>query len=175
MISGQSWECESAALGGGRTRRIMEHSPLRVLVVDDDQHMQSAVVATAEQLVGMDVVTASSTTEAFTRLDQVDVDCIVCDYEMPGMNGIDFLTAVRSRFGDVPFILFTGQGDERVAAAALRAGATDYVTKEDGWPAASRTSASSTATRRSPMGGSDRWSSPSSPTGSTWSTSRVVS
>ena len=49
---------------------------------------------------------------------------------MPGMDGVEFLEAVRATGADVPFILFTGKGSEEVAAEALDAGATGYLQTE---------------------------------------------
>jgi DNA-binding NarL/FixJ family response regulator len=51
---------------------------------------------------------------------------------MPGMDGIEFLQAVREEFPDLPFILFTGKGSEAVASEAISAGVTDYLQKDTG-------------------------------------------
>jgi PAS domain S-box-containing protein len=56
-------------------------------------------------------------------------DAIVSDYQMPGMNGIAFLHEVRSRFGDVPFIIMTAHSREEVVIEALNSGATGYLQK----------------------------------------------
>ncbi len=112
----------------------MRNPPTRVLVVDDDPDMLSAIVATVEQLAGMDVLTAESAVDALDRLEGTDVDVVVSDYGMPDMTGVDLLTAIKSRFGEIPFVLLTGRGSEDVASAAIRAGVTDYVTKAEGWP-----------------------------------------
>jgi len=78
------------------------------------------------------VETATSASEGLTRLSETEVDCIVSDYEMPGMNGLEFLEAVREEHPDLPFILFTGKGSEEVASDAISAGVTDYLQKEAG-------------------------------------------
>jgi len=49
---------------------------------------------------------------------------------MPGSDGLEFLKTLRDRGDDIPFIFLTGQGNEELAARALRAGADDYYTKE---------------------------------------------
>jgi PAS domain S-box-containing protein len=51
---------------------------------------------------------------------------------MPGKNGIEFLKAMRSKWPDLPFILYTGKGSEEVASEAIAAGATDYIQKQSG-------------------------------------------
>ena len=61
-----------------------------------------------------------------------DIDCIVSDYEMPGMDGLELLERVRDDYPDMPFILFTGRGSEEVASEAISAGVTDYLQKESG-------------------------------------------
>jgi PAS domain S-box-containing protein len=54
------------------------------------------------------------------------VDCVVCEYEIPQLNGLELLAAVRERWPDMPFVLFAGEGDEDVALRAISAGVTDY-------------------------------------------------
>jgi PAS domain S-box-containing protein len=51
---------------------------------------------------------------------------------MPGENGLAFLQRVRDRFGDLPFVLFTGKGSEEIASEAISAGVTDYLQKTGG-------------------------------------------
>jgi PAS domain S-box-containing protein len=60
------------------------------------------------------------------------VDCIVSDYDMPGRNGLAFLDAVREDHPNLPFILFTGKGNEEIASRAISAGVTDYLQKDRG-------------------------------------------
>ncbi|MFB6251990.1 MAG: PAS domain S-box protein [Halobellus sp.] len=59
-------------------------------------------------------------------------DCIISDYDLPGRGGIEFLEAVREQYPDLPFILYTGRGSEKVASEAISAGVTDYLRKETG-------------------------------------------
>lgn len=79
-----------------------------------------------------DVVTETSATEGLDRLAENQIDCIVSDYQMPGMDGLEFLATVRESEPDLPFILFTGRGSEKVASNALSTGATDYLQKAPG-------------------------------------------
>ncbi|HKJ59195.1 MAG TPA: PAS domain S-box protein, partial [Halobacteriales archaeon] len=64
--------------------------------------------------------------------DPEAVDCVVSDLDMPGPDGLDLLAAVREARPDLPFILFTGKGSEKVASEAIAAGVTDYLQKSGG-------------------------------------------
>ena len=57
-------------------------------------------------------------------------DCVVSGYEMSGTDGIELLRSVRERRDDLPFVLFTGKGSERVAGEAVAAGADGYLPKD---------------------------------------------
>jgi PAS domain S-box-containing protein len=77
----------------------------------------------------LQVAPFSSAVAALASMRERPYDAIVSDYQMPGMDGISFLKAVRSEFGEIPFILFTGRGREEVAIAAINNGADFYVQK----------------------------------------------
>jgi CheY-like chemotaxis protein len=78
------------------------------------------------------VETATSADEGLQLIDEHLPDCIVSDYNMPGMDGLEFLQTVREEYPDLPFILFTGRGSEAVASDAISAGVTDYLQKQSG-------------------------------------------
>ena len=107
--------------------------PIRVLHVDDDP----AFGALTERLLERedDRLRVTSVTDADAGLEALDsgtFDCVVSDYDMPGTDGLAFLEAVRDRDAEIPFVLFTGQGNERVAGKAISAGVTDYLQKDGG-------------------------------------------
>jgi len=105
----------------------------RVLHVDDDGEFAALTAEylerTSDHLV---VETATSASEALDRLDTTSFDCVVSDYEMPMMDGLALLDAVRENDPDLPFILFTGTGSETVASEAIARGVTDYLRKRPG-------------------------------------------
>ncbi|MDY6819043.1 MAG: PAS domain S-box protein [Halobacteriales archaeon] len=104
--------------------------PIRVLHVDDEPDFADL---TAQYLTREDerleVVTETNASDGLSRLADERIDCIVSDYQMPSMNGLEFLEAVRKEYPDLPFLLFTGKGSEEVASDAITAGATDYLQK----------------------------------------------
>ena len=75
------------------------------------------------------VDTIGSATDALHLLETKTFDAIIADYQMPGVNGIDFLRTVRASGNTIPFILLTGRGREEVAIQALNEGADFYLQK----------------------------------------------
>jgi PAS domain S-box-containing protein len=80
--------------------------PVRIVCVDDDPEFLEFL---RSRLADHEEFEVSTATEPDAVLDRLaEVDCVVSDYEMPGRNGVEFLTAVRQRRPSLPFILFTG-------------------------------------------------------------------
>ncbi|WP_411963221.1 response regulator [Haloferax sp. YSMS24] len=105
---------------------------IRLLHVDDDPHFAELASLNLERrLPGVDVETCERGSQALDRLESERFDCLVSDFQMPEMDGVELLEAVRER-SDVPFILFTGHGSEEVASDAIAAGVSDYVQKRPG-------------------------------------------
>ncbi|MBV0901230.1 PAS domain-containing response regulator [Haloarcula salina] len=104
-----------------------------VLHVDDDPDLAD-VTATFLQRTDdrFDVETAARAAPVLDRALDDSYDCIVSDYDMPEMDGLEFLRAVRDRSPKLPFILYTGKGSEEIAADAISAGVTDYIQKKTG-------------------------------------------
>ena len=70
--------------------------------------------------------------EAVRRMESGSYDCVLCDYRLPDMDGVELLKFLRMRGEGVPFVFLTGQGNEEIATLALRAGADDYFLKDAG-------------------------------------------
>ena len=105
---------------------------IRVLHVDDDPSFGTLTAEFLEREGDVIVETVSRASDALEYLAENEIDCVVSDYEMPETDGIELLEAVRERYPDLPFILFTGRGSEEIASEAISAGVTDYLQKETG-------------------------------------------
>ncbi|WP_128478845.1 response regulator [Halorussus pelagicus] len=104
----------------------------RVLHVEDNDFFARITAGVLSDDYDMNVHTVECASEGLKLLGAEQFDCIVSDYEMPGMDGLEFLDEVRESDPDVPFILLTGGGNERIASEAISAGVTDYLRKGEG-------------------------------------------
>lgn len=108
---------------------------ISALYVDDDPSFLEIGKMFLEHSGMIQITTAISAKAALETMQEQIFDVIISDYEMPGMNGIEFLKKIREKNAIIPFIIFTGRGREDVAIEALNSGASFYLQK-DGNPAA---------------------------------------
>lgn len=103
-----------------------------VLYIDDDEVMV-AMVGTLLERAGYRVTGIAGGPEAVARLQAApeDFDLVVTDYNMPGMNGLDVLQAMRRMGSGLPVIVSTGYVDDRLAATAASAGFSALIYKEN--------------------------------------------
>ncbi|MCX6689914.1 MAG: PAS domain S-box protein, partial [Methanoregula sp.] len=107
----------------------MTKEQIRVLYVDDELNLLDLCKTYLERSGNFVVTTAPGAPEAIRILELKRFDAIVSDYQMPDMDGIEFLKVVRARGDKTPFIIFTGKGREAVVIDALNAGADFYLQK----------------------------------------------
>jgi signal transduction histidine kinase len=108
----------------------MAEETLKILVVDDDD-VDRMAVRRALKASGLDVTVteAENADTALKYLQREHFDCTLCDYRMPGSDGIEVVRAARDKGILVPFIMLTGFGDEQTAVELMKAGAADYLAK----------------------------------------------
>jgi signal transduction histidine kinase len=101
----------------------------RILVVDDDEGL---LVLMAELLrgEGYDVLTADSGASALERMRDTSPDLLLLDFKLRDLAGSELVQRLREQHRLAPFIMVTGQGDERVAVEVMKQGALDYVMKD---------------------------------------------
>jgi len=109
---------------------MMDTSSIDVLLVDDSGFFRTIVSDRLGEADNVSVWKAENGEEALATLSERSVDCVVSDFEMPGLNGLELYERVDEEYG-LPFILLTGQGDERTASRAIGAGIDDYLRKDD--------------------------------------------
>jgi PAS domain S-box-containing protein len=109
---------------------MMHLSSIDVLIVDDSGFFRTIVSDRLGETENIAVSKADSAEEALEKLAAQSVDCVVSDFEMPGLDGLQLYERVREGYG-IPFILLTGQGDERTASRAIGTGIDDYLRKDD--------------------------------------------
>jgi two-component system, NtrC family, response regulator HydG len=106
----------------------MAGKKLRILAVDDDASARAAL-KTLLGSQGYDVDLAADGAAALERIVELPPDVVVSDLDMPVLDGMGLLKAVRERDGDLPVIIATSATEIAAAVAAMRAGASDYITK----------------------------------------------
>lgn len=106
-------------------------SKKKVLVVDDSQTVRQQVSIALTQA-GFEVLEAADGEEGTSLVhDQPDVNCIVCDVNMPRLNGIDMLVRIREArtTGQIPVLMLTTEGQPSLIRKAKEAGARGWMVK----------------------------------------------
>jgi DNA-binding NtrC family response regulator len=99
-----------------------------ILVVEDKQSFRFMIQNYLEAA-GFKTTCVTDGTEALAILAASEVDMVISDLVMPGMDGMALLQEVRSRFPTMPFLILTAHGTIDNAVATMKQGATDYLLK----------------------------------------------
>ena len=104
---------------------------MRFLVVDDSSTMRRIIINTLNKLGYQDVLEASNGREGVDRLAAADVDLVITDWNMPEMNGIDFIRTIRGldKTRETPVLMVTTNAAKDDIVEALRAGVNNYIVK----------------------------------------------
>jgi two-component system chemotaxis response regulator CheY len=106
-------------------------STLKVLIVDDQNSVRQMTRITLEELGIRTIHEAENGKDALSTATLQPIDLIISDFNMPEMDGLEFLRAVRGHAAlrKLPFILLTGRGDRELVVKAAQAGVNNYLVK----------------------------------------------
>ncbi|HZV42826.1 MAG TPA: sigma-54 dependent transcriptional regulator [Saprospiraceae bacterium] len=102
----------------------------KILIIDDEEKL-STLLARMISLEGFETFQAADLKTASKKLDQNEVDVVLCDVKLPDGNGVDFITKFKSKFPGLEIILLTAYGNIADGVQAIKNGAFDYITKGD--------------------------------------------
>ncbi len=104
---------------------------MKILVVDDFATMRKVIKNLLKQAGYNNIVEAEDGAEALKTLKSVNVDFVISDWNMPNMNGLEFLKAVRAdgEISGKPFLMVTAEALQENVVLAVKAGVNDYIVK----------------------------------------------
>ena len=100
----------------------------KVLIVDDEEYVRDSIAEIARGA-GLEVVLASSCSQALEVLEAGPVQTVLTDLRMPGADGLEVLRRARAACPGLPVILMTAHASVATAIEAMKLGAVDYVEK----------------------------------------------
>jgi two-component system chemotaxis response regulator CheY len=103
----------------------------KILIVDDDEGTRSLVRRVLQRMRIGDLREAAGAEQAIACLSETteDIDLVICDWNMPGMSGIELFDRVHALRPELPFLMLTGRGDATSVTAAKKAGIPAYIVK----------------------------------------------
>ena len=111
-------------------------SNLKVLLADDNRDHIELITEILNQELKAEVEGVTTGEECLKKVSQTRYDLLLLDYLFPKINGLDILKEIVEKDYDLPVIMITGHGSEKVAVEAMKTGAIDYIVKsEDGFEA----------------------------------------
>lgn len=102
------------------------------IIVIDDYLMTRDMVRTILKGLGFQrIATAESAHQALVKMEDQIFDLVICDWNMPGMTGLEFLREVRAKpeYATLPFIMLTAEAYRENVIAAMSAGVSEYIAK----------------------------------------------
>ena len=100
-----------------------------LLVIEDDNNLRELIIKALSRA-GLKAAGAATAAGALERISSDPPLALLIDQSLPDMSGKEIITALAAHSTHIPFIVMTGQGDERLAVEMMKLGAADYLTKD---------------------------------------------
>ncbi|MFS8082728.1 MAG: sigma-54-dependent transcriptional regulator, partial [Ginsengibacter sp.] len=104
--------------------------PNKVLIIDDEEKLRN-LLSKIISLEGFEVLQAGDCKSGLRKMEQHDVDVIICDVKLPDGSGVDLSKQIKEKYPAVEIILLTAYGNIPDSVQAIKNGAFDYITKGD--------------------------------------------
>jgi len=103
----------------------------KILVVEDSKIQRTICVSQLKQAGYENIEIAEDGVDAYSKLEKISIDLIICDWEMPELDGIQLLKKVKKNpaLQNIPFVMLTFFDDDEHYREAMNAGAQDYIIK----------------------------------------------
>lgn len=101
-----------------------------LLIIDDEP----LILKTLEKILSDyadKIYTAERGAAGLELLKNNEIHCVICDINMPGMNGVEVVKTIRASGNDIPFIFYTGHGNRDLMLEAVKYGVFDFLNKPD--------------------------------------------
>ena len=102
----------------------------KVLIIDDEEKLRT-LLARIISLEGFEVLQAGDIKTALKKLEQTEIDVVLCDVKLPDGNGVEFSREIKNKWTAIEIILLTAYGNIPDGVQAIKNGAFDYITKGD--------------------------------------------
>lgn len=99
-----------------------------ILIVDDEPNTLKVISAILKNK-GYDILTARTAEEALNSIKKKDVDALISDYKLPGINGIQLVNEIKNKGYQMPIVMLTAYGTIEKAVEAMKKGAFNYLVK----------------------------------------------
>jgi len=103
---------------------------INILIADDDRFIRRSIIHMLKHIETLKIFEAEDRTSVFNIIRDNRIDCILMDYYMSGITGLELISLLKEENADIPVIMLTGQGDEELVATIMKAGAYEYISKK---------------------------------------------
>ncbi len=106
----------------------MKHKDIKILIVDDEIAFANTL-AQRLQMRGLKVGVAYDGEQALSKLKEDELDVVVLDLKMPGMDGMEVLQEIKKAYPNIQVIMLTGHGTDKDEEQAKKLGGFDFLNK----------------------------------------------